>query len=107
MRLRCEQFRWCVQCIDKTGKRLWEAITNMDDRSTYIWHYLADNHGIDYDVIDRVADHWAKLIEACPSPQWLRDRIDQWAAERPDTPVTRKQIELVRTLADAIEAGEL
>ncbi len=72
------------------------TIARMDDRSRYMWHYLADKHDVDYDVIDRVADHWAKVIEACPSSQWLHDRIDQWATEHPDTPATRMQVRLVR-----------
>jgi hypothetical protein len=79
---------------------------NLND-NTYIWHYLADKHEIEHDAIDCVADQLARLIEMCPSPQRLRDRIDEWAAERQDTPATRTQVELVRKVADAMESGEL
>ena len=68
---------------------------------------LADKHEIEDDAIDRVADKLATLIEMCPSPQHLRDYIDEWAAERPDTPATRTQVQLVRKVADAMESGEL
>ena len=72
-----------------------------------MWHYLADKNGIGHEAIDEVADQLAKLIENCPSPQRLRDYIDQWAAERPETPATRMQVELVRKVADAMESGKL
>jgi hypothetical protein len=84
-----------------------DNLDNPNNDTTYMWHYLTDKHGIEYDVIDRVAEQLAKLIEACPSPQWLRDRIDQWAAERTDTPATRTQVRLVRAVADAMESGKL
>ena len=72
-----------------------------------MWHYLADKNGIGHEAIDEVADQLAKLIENCPSPQRLRDYIDQWGAERPETPATRTQVELVRKVADAMESGKL
>ena len=84
-----------------------DDLDNSDDTTTYIWHHLADKTGIEHQAIDRVADHLAQLIEMCPSPQRLRDNIDGWAAERPDTPATRMQVELVRKVADAMESGEL
>ena len=84
-----------------------DNLDNLNDTTTYMWHYLADRNGVEHDAIDRVADHLAKLIEMCPSPQRLRDYIDEWAAERPDTPATRTQVELVRKVADAMESGEL
>ncbi len=80
---------------------------NYDDSTVYMWHYLADKSGIDHQAIDRVADQLARLIEMCPSPQRLRDHIDAWATERPNTPATRTQVELVRTVADALETGQL
>ena len=94
--------------FDQTGSR--RAVTtadNLDDYTTYMWHYLADKNGIEHDAIDGVADQLAKLIEMCPSPQRLRDYIDEWAAERPDTPATRTQVALVRKVADAIKSGKL
>lgn len=84
-----------------------DNLDHLNYNTTYMWHYLADKNGIEHDAIDRVADQLAKLIEVCPSPQRLRDHIDEWAAERPDTPATRTQVELVRKVADAMESGEL
>ena len=86
-------------------------MTTADDldncNDVYMWHYLADKNGIEHDAIDQVADQLAKLIEMYPSPQPLRDYIDEWAAERPDTPATRTQVALVRKVADAIKSGKL
>ncbi len=84
-----------------------DDLDNLNDDTTYMWHYLADKNSIEHEVIDQVADQLAKLIEMCPSPQRLRDYVDQWAAERPQTPATRTQLELVRKVADAMESGEL
>ncbi len=44
-----------------------DSLDNLDD-TTYMWHYLADKNGIEHQVIDRVADQLAQLIEMCPSP---------------------------------------
>lgn len=84
-----------------------EDLDDLNDNTTYMWHYLADKNGVEHEVIDAVADQLAALIEVCPSPQQLRGYIDQWAAQRPDTPATRTQVELVRTVADAMESGKL
>ncbi len=84
-----------------------DDLDNLNDNTTYMWHYLADKNGIEHEAIDQVADQLSKLVEMCPSPQRLRDYIDQWAAQRPQTPATRTQVELVRKVADAMESGKL
>ncbi|HZE16870.1 MAG TPA: hypothetical protein VE197_14855, partial [Mycobacterium sp.] len=48
-------------------------LDNLNEDTTYMWHYLADKNGIGHQAIDEVADQLAKLIENCPSPQRLRE----------------------------------
>jgi hypothetical protein len=43
-------------------------LDNLNEDTTYMWHYLADKNGIGHQPIDEVADQLAKLIENCPSP---------------------------------------